>query len=98
MGLDSIVHLMPLSPDLLDEESRRVWQSTARPSTFAFFEWWEHFDPDGPGADRLIASFDQHRPIFDATLVALHATFVQDLDNAYKEDTRRYAHPHLRAN
>ncbi len=98
MGLDSIVHLMPLSPDLLDEESLRAWQSTARPGTFAFFEWWEHFDPDGPGADRLIASFDQHRPIFDATLVAFHAAFVQDLDNAYKEDTRRYAHPRLRAN
>ncbi len=97
MGLDSIVHLMPLSPDLLDDESRRAWQSTARPGTFAFFEWWEHFDPDGPGADRLIASFDQHRPIFDATLVAFHAAFVQDLDNAYKEDTRRYAHPRLRA-
>ena len=97
MGLDSIVHLMPLSPDLLDDESRRAWQSKARPGTFAFFEWWEHFDPDGPGADRLIASFDQHRPIFDATLVAFHAAFVQDLDNAYKEDTRRYAHPRLRA-
>src|SRR6056297_76739 len=98
MGLDAIVHLMPLSPDLLDEASRQAWQSTARPGTFSFFEWWEHFDPDGPEADRLIASFEKHRPIFDATLVAFHAAFVQNLDNAYKDDTRRYAHPRLRAN
>lgn len=98
LDLDAIVHLMPLSPDLLDEQSRQAWQSTARPGTFSFFEWWEHFDPDGPEANRLVASFEQHRPIFDATLVAFHAAFVQDLDNAYKEDTRRLAHPSLRAN
>ncbi|HMB38947.1 MAG TPA: amidohydrolase family protein [Wenzhouxiangellaceae bacterium] len=98
MGLDGIVHLMPTSPDLLDDESRQAWHSNARPGTFAFFEWWEHFDPDGSGADRLVASFEQHRPVFDATLVAFHAAFVQDLDNAYKEDTRRLAHPRLRAN
>jgi imidazolonepropionase-like amidohydrolase len=98
MGLDAIVHLMPLSPDLLDEASRQAWQASARPGTFAFFEWWEHFDPDGPEADRLVASFEKHRPVFDATLVAFHAAFVQDLDNVYKEDTRRYAHPRLRAN
>jgi len=98
MDLDAIVHMMPISPDLLDEQSRQAWQSSARPGTFSFFEWWEHFDPDGPEADRLVASFDEHRPIFDATLVAFHAAFVQDLDNAYKEDTRRLAHPSLRAN
>ncbi len=98
MGLDSIVHLMPISPDLLDEASRQAWQATARPGTFAFFEWWEHFDPDGPEADQLIESFNTHRPIFDATLVAFHAAFVQDQDNHYKRNTRRLAHPRLRAN
>jgi len=98
MGLDSIVHLMPISPDLLDDTARQAWQSTARPGTFAFFEWWEHFDSDGPEADRLIASFDHYRPIFDATLVAFHAAFVQDLDNHYKQDARRLAHPLMLAN
>lgn len=98
MGLDAIVHLMPVSPDLLDDDSRQTWQSTARPGTFAFFEWWEHFDPDGPEADRLLASFEQYRPVFDGTLVAFHAAFVQDLDNVYKDDTRRLVHPRLRAN
>lgn len=98
MDLDAIVHMMPISPDLLDEQSRQAWQSTARPGTFSFFEWWEHFDPDGPEADRLVASFEQNRPIFDATLVAFHAAFVQDLENAYREDTRRLAHPRLKAN
>lgn len=98
MGLDGIVHLMPISPDLLDAESRQAWQANARPGTFAFFEWWEHFDPDGPGADRLIESFETHRPVFDATLVAFHAAFVQDRDSFYKDDSRRLAHPRLLAN
>ncbi len=97
MGLDGIVHLMPLSPDLLTPEQRTAWQATARGGTYSFFEWWEHFDPEGPQADRLVAAYHHHRPVFDATLVAFHAAFVQDQDNPYKDDARRYAHPRLLA-
>ena len=97
MGLDGIVHLMPLSPDLLTPEQRTAWQATARGSTYSFFEWWEHFDPEGPQAEKLVAAYQQHRPVFDATLVAFHAAFVQDQDNAYKDDARRHAHPTLLA-
>ncbi|MGB3392281.1 MAG: amidohydrolase family protein, partial [Stenotrophomonas sp.] len=97
MGLDGIVHLMPLSPDLLTPQQREAWQASARGGTWSFFEWWEHFDPDGPQADRLVAAYQQHRPVFDATLVAFHAAFVQDQDNPYKDDARRYAHPRLLA-
>ncbi|AWV06200.1 amidohydrolase family protein [Marilutibacter maris] len=97
MGLDAIVHLMPTSPDLLDPQARRAWQADARAGTFAFFEWWEHFDPDGAEADRMVAAFERHRPVFDATLVAFHAAFVQDLDNDYKDDARRHSHPALQA-
>lgn len=95
MGLDGIVHLMPLSPDLLTSEERAAWQATARGGTYSFFEWWEHFDPDGANADRIVAAFQQYRPVFDATLVAFHAAFVQDQDNPYKDDARNYAHPRL---
>src|SRR5690606_25322586 len=95
MGLDGIVHLMPVSPDLLTPEQRSAWRATARGSTYSCFEWWEHFDPEGPQAARLVAAYQQHRPVFDATLVAFHAAFVQDQDNAYKDDARRHAHPKL---
>ncbi len=97
MGLDGIVHLMPLSPDLLTAKQRAAWQATARGSTYSFFEWWEHFDPEGAHADQLVAAYQEHRPIFDATLVAFHAAFVQDQDNAYRDDARRHAHPKLLA-
>lgn len=98
MGLDGIVHLMPLSPDLLTAEQRAAWQADARGGTYSFFEWWEHFDENGPQAERLVAAFQRHRPVFDATLVAFHAAFVQDQDNAYKADARAHAHPRLLAN
>ncbi|OHE84662.1 MAG: hypothetical protein A2190_10175 [Lysobacterales bacterium RIFOXYA1_FULL_69_10] len=97
MGLDGIVHLMPLSADLLSPGQRAAWQATARGGTYSFFEWWEHFDADGPQADRLVAAYRQYRPVFDATLVAFHAAFVQDQDNPYKDDAHRYAHPRLLA-
>lgn len=97
MGLDGIVHLMPVSPDLLTPEQRAAWQATARGGTYSFFEWWEHFDPEGPQADKLVAAYRKHRPVFDATLVAFHAAFVQDQDNVHKDDAHRYAHPKLLA-
>jgi imidazolonepropionase-like amidohydrolase len=93
MGLDGIVHLMPTSPDLLEPAERSAWLATARPAAFAFFEWWEHFDPDGAGADRTIDAFNRYRPVFDATLVTFHALFLQDGENEYKADAQRYAHP-----
>ena len=98
MGLGGIVHLMPLSPNLLTPEQRTAWKSTSRGGTHSFFEWWEHFDVDGPHAEQLVASFEEHRPVFDATLMVFHAAFVQDSDNSYKVDARRYAHPRLLAN
>lgn len=98
LGLDGLVHLMPISPDLLAPAARQAWQATSRGSTYSFFEWWEQFDPDGAEADRVVAAFQQYRPVFDATLVAFHAAFVQDQDSVYKGDTKRYAHPRLAAN
>lgn len=95
MGLDGIVHLMPTSPDLLAPAARAAWQAAARPGTYSFFEWWEHFDPEGPEADRLIAAFDAHRPVFDATLVVFHAAFLQDQDSPYHDASRAHAHPRL---
>ena len=52
MGLDGIVHLMPISPDLLAPGDARAYREARLPGTFAFFEWWERFDPDGAEADR----------------------------------------------
>ncbi len=99
MGLDGLVHLMPVSPDLLAPADAEAYRASRRPGTYPFFEWWERFDPDGPEADRLVAAFDRHRPVFDATLVAFHAAFVQDQpDSAYLQDAERYAHPRLLAN
>jgi len=99
MGLDGLVHLMPLSPDLLSDAERAAWQADSRPGAYAFFEWWEHFDPDGPSADQLVAAFDQYRPVFDATLVAFHAAFVEDQESSpYKFDAAQLAHPRLLAN
>lgn len=99
MGLDAIVHLMPVSPDALATDRAAAYRASRRPGTFTFFEWWEQFDPDGPEADRIVDAFDRHRPVFDATLVAFHAAFLQDqLDSPYLADAQRYAHPRLLGN
>lgn len=96
MDLDGLVHLMPTSPDLLAPDARAAWQASARPGTYVFFEWWEHVDPEGPEADALVAAFAEHRPVFDATLVAFHAAFWQDQADAPYRDAARLAPAPLR--
>ncbi|MCD9096460.1 amidohydrolase family protein [Luteimonas fraxinea] len=96
MGLDGIVHVMPISPDLLAAQDVEAYREARRPGTFGFFEWWERFDPEGAEADRMVEAFERYRPVFDATLVAFHAAFVQDqADSPYLDEARRYAHPRL---
>ncbi|MCD9004992.1 hypothetical protein LDO31_01835 [Luteimonas sp. XNQY3] len=38
MGLDAIVHLMPISPDLLAADDAETYRAARRPGTFGFFE------------------------------------------------------------
>ena len=65
MGLDGIVHLMPLSPDLLTPAQRKAWQATARGGTYTASSGGStsiRMAQRGSPGGRVL----QHRPVFDA--------------------------------
>jgi imidazolonepropionase-like amidohydrolase len=88
LGVDSIVHLMPISPDLLGEQSRAAYLAQARPGTFPFFEWFEYVDLDGPEVTEMINAMSRNSVHLDATLVAFEAAF-------WGDDVRITENPYL---
>lgn len=97
LGIDSIVHAMPTSPDLLPEARREAYLANRRPGPFQFFEWYEAADLDGPEIREMIATLSQHRVAFDATLVAFEPAFFGNEEAVLARD-EAYEHPAMTAN
>jgi imidazolonepropionase-like amidohydrolase len=97
MGIDGLVHMMPVSPDLLPEASRATYRARRRPGAFEFFEWYEAADLDGPEITAMIAALVRHRVHVDATLVAFQPAFWGN-DAAFLARDREHVHPALIAN
>ena len=97
LGVDAFVHAMPISPDLLPQEKRASYLDTRRPGAFAFFEWYEEVDLDGPEIAEMIRTLAEKRIPVDATLIAFHLAFFGN-DTAYIERDLDWAHPSMREN
>lgn len=78
IGLDSLVHAMPTSPDLLLPEARERYLQNHRPGAFEFFEWWELADLDSEPMRGMIAQIGGSGVHIDATLIAFYLAFWGD--------------------
>jgi imidazolonepropionase-like amidohydrolase len=92
LGIDSIVHAMPTSPELLPEDRREAYVESHRPGTFQFFEWYETADLETPAITEMIATLARRGVTFDATLVAFEPAFNGD-DEALLSSLADHAHP-----
>ncbi|MFC3712714.1 amidohydrolase family protein [Sphingoaurantiacus capsulatus] len=92
LGVNSFVHMMPVSADLLPAATREAWRKDHRPGTYEFFEWYEAADLDGPEVRRLIATLAARKVHVDATLVAFQPAFWGDDPTLFERDIR-YDHP-----
>ena len=97
LGIDAIVHMMPVSPDLLAEAARRDYLARRRPAGFAFFEWYEVADLDSPEIREMIEALARRRVHVDATLVAFEPAFWGDDPQRLARDASDF-HPDMLAN
>ena len=97
LGINSLVHAMPTSPNLLPQDRRESYLDSRRPGTFQFFEWYERADLDAPEVTEMIAALARHGVSFDATLVAFEPAFHGD-DEALLSSRAQHAHPAMVAN
>ncbi len=92
-GIDALVHAMPASAEDLEPSERDHYLRTVRPGGFAFFEWWEHADLDGPVMKELIRTLAARKTHVDLTLIAFHLAFWGD--DAVREEYLSLSHPAL---
>jgi imidazolonepropionase-like amidohydrolase len=97
LGIDALVHMMPVHPDLLPAAARENYIKTTRHGSFSFFEWYEAVDLDGPEIKQMIAALAKHRVHVDATLIVFYFNFWGD-DPAVRDADMALAHPAMAAN
>ena len=97
LGIDSLVHMVPVHPDLLPPDRRDSYSRTTRHGSFSFFEWYEAVDLDGPEIREMIATLKARKVHLDATLIAFHLTFWGD-DPVVRDADLAEAPPALVAN
>ncbi|MFZ5617082.1 MAG: amidohydrolase family protein [Pseudomonadota bacterium] len=94
LGVDAIVHAMPASVDDLEPSARAAYLKNARPGGFAFFEWWEAADLDGPVMREVIRTLAERKTHIDLTLIAFKLAFWGD-DPAFRDQYLGLAHPDM---
>ena len=92
LGIDALVHMMPVSPDLLPVEAREEFLATRRPGSFEFFEWYEVADFDAPPMQEMIETLAERRVYTEATLGAFKPAFFGDKPDVI-DIGMQYAHP-----
>lgn len=97
LGVDALVHMMPVSPDLLPPDRREAYVASRRQGAFAFFEWYEAVDLDAPEIETMIRTLAREQVHVDATLVAFEAAFRGD-DAAFLARDAGLFHPDMQAN
>ncbi|MFN3944960.1 MAG: amidohydrolase family protein [Allosphingosinicella sp.] len=97
LGIGSLVHMMPISPDLLPADRRAAYVAARRGGAFAFFEWWEAADLDSPEIAEMIDALVRNRVNVDATLMAFLPAFWGDQTEVRDRDLA-LVHPDMAAN
>lgn len=94
MGIGSLVHAMPLSPDLLSGAHKAAYLKTKRPGGWDFYRWYEEVDLDGPELRDTIRTLARRKVPVDATLIAFRQAFWGD-DRAVRDVDLADANPTL---
>lgn len=97
LGVDAIVHAMPISADSLPLSARDGYRDAAETGSHAFYEWWERVDLDSPEIQRLITALVAHDVTVDLTLVVFQKTFWGD-DASVRDSGAAYVHPLMAQN
>jgi len=94
-GLDSVVHAMPISPDLLSETTRTAYLANRRPGAFSFFEWYEVVDYEAPRFKQFMRTLANSEVSIDLTLIAFRNAFWGDQAEVTQHPRLNLAHPEL---
>jgi imidazolonepropionase-like amidohydrolase len=97
LGVDAIVHAMPISADSLPASARAGYRGADQTGSHAFYDWWERADLDSAEIRRLIATLAERQVTVDLTLVVFQKNFWGD-DATVRDTGLEFTHPVMRDN
>lgn len=92
LGIQALVHAIPISPALLPASERESYVASRRQGSYPFFEWFERADLDGAEVRQMVRQLAQNRIHFDATMIAFQVAFWGD-DRSTRDLDLASAHP-----
>ena len=94
-NIDGIVHGFPGSPSLLDTQAKKEFETTSRPGSFAFFEWYEKVDLNSKPMTELYQALRNNNVHIDPTLIAFRNAFYGDNKSVIEHPDLHHVNPEL---
>lgn len=95
LGVDSLVHAMPTSPDLLSPESREKYLKTKRIGSVNFFEWYESVDLQSKEMKELYKTLSINDTKVDLNLIVFYNAFFGNKEHVTNNQNIKLVHPEL---
>lgn len=77
LGVEQLLHALPLSPDLLEPEARALFLAERGADTRYYYRWFELVDFDGPLFQDMLTTLVENDVVVDLTLLVNELTFVR---------------------
>lgn len=94
LGIDSIVHIIPGSPELLPNDKQSEYEDSMLKATF-ILKWFELADFSSPEITEMITALRENKVSIDPTLVIFHAMAFGDDDAYLKNPALEQVSPEL---
>ena len=76
LGLDSVLHVLPGSPQLLDAADADLLRREMKLGTQYFYRWFERVDFESPAIRELVETLVEHETFVDPTSVLYESVFL----------------------
>ncbi len=93
LGLNGIVHAMPISLDLIEKD--HPYLNNQRPGPFSFFEWYEAINFESLRYKQFISNLSKSDVTIDLTLIAFKNAFWGDRDSVINHPQLYLVYPDL---
>lgn len=94
LGVEQLLHALPLSPDLLEPEARETFLAERGADTRYYYRWFELVDFDGPLFQDMLETLAANDVVVDLTLLVNELTFVRAArEEMFGPEFSVYFHP-----
>jgi imidazolonepropionase-like amidohydrolase len=95
LGIDHLVHAMPVSPSLLGQNARQQYLQNRRPGSFSWFEWYQHMSLQNEEINQLAQTLTATNTTVDPTLIVFYNAFFADRPEVTADQGLELVYPDL---